>query len=140
MLSVGFDYNRDVSNKIYFNTNGTWQKTQFKGALMLRPVFGKEPEISINPIEKDIYDFSIYPNPAKDEITIVLANEAYPIVEIYDISGRIVETDNYPSLRNAEPEGQSVNLDISNLQPGIYFVKINSKTNNYKVQKLIIQK
>jgi len=69
----------------------------------------------------------IYPNPASQKITI---NSSYQIQEIniYNQIGQIV-------LQKTSPEPT---LDISFLQPGIYFVKLKALT-ELSIEKLLIQ-
>lgn len=76
--------------------------------------------------------FTIFPNPAKDEVTIQLANSNFESgkVNIYDIQGKVI-------LKDIKLQEQSSNLDISNLENGLYFVELilgNSST----IQKLIV--
>ncbi len=76
-------------------------------------------------------DIVLYPNPANTEFTILInsKNEINFSVEIKDIFGKIVKTEN--DLSN------NSKLSIKELSAGIYFVKI--KTNgNEVVKKLII--
>ena len=66
-----------------------------------------------------------YPNPANDYLN-VLYHEKFDL-KIYDLTGRIVL------------HSQENRLDISNLIPGIYTIKFNSKNNNLtKFDKLIV--
>ena len=85
------------------------------------------------------YDNIIYPNPATDYITLNLSSinptlkrgverigagvEGEVMVEIYDVMGvkihsSSVETINELSLQR---------MDVSNLSPGVYFLKVNNK-------------
>ena len=64
---------------------------------------------------------SIYPNPAKDELRIDVTGfgNVLRMVEITDLAGRRVETDNYPSLKQG-----TATINVSNLLQGIYLVKV----------------
>ena len=64
---------------------------------------------------------SIYPNPVKEKLFII-NNEQLIInnVEICDIAGRTVETQNFASLQG----GTTIN--VSNLPQGVYLVKIHT--------------
>jgi len=77
-------------------------------------------------------NFTIYPNPAKDEVTIQLANSNYESgkISILDIQGKIV-------LKAINFENQTSTLDISNLESGLYFVEL-TIGNTATVQKLIV--
>ena len=62
--------------------------------------------------------FSIFPNPVKDEI-FIKSDLQVKKVEICDISGRIVETQNAASLQNGLQK-----IAVSALSQGIYIVRI----------------
>ena len=68
---------------------------------------------------------SVYPNPAKDRLTI---NGTYNSVEIYDIYGKKV----FESESKEE-------LNISELSNGIYFININI-SNTITVKKITVTK
>jgi hypothetical protein len=81
---------------------------------------------------------SVYPNPAKDEITLSMNNakSSEITVTIYDITGKLVST-----LLNEKANQGFVNykLDVSAISAGVYFVTI--KTNEItKTIKFIIAK
>ncbi|MDD3860107.1 MAG: T9SS type A sorting domain-containing protein [Bacteroidales bacterium] len=126
MLNCGFDLNRKANQHLFFNVTGQWQPSQMEGALMIRPVFGKNPDISfVSPITTFL-DFDIYPNPTKDVLHISAMTE-FSFVDIYDASGKLVLS------LSAYSE-----MDVSALQNGIYFVKLRSDFDIYRTQKLII--
>jgi len=85
--------------------------------------------VSINENLPDI-NFSIYPNPAKENITVSLLNNAMDI-QILDLSGRISLEENNLTKGNHK-------INLLNMKPGVYFVKITNETST-KVEKLIIQ-
>ncbi|MEQ3656175.1 MAG: endonuclease [Dokdonia sp.] len=71
--------------------------------------------------------FSLYPNPARSEVTISSA-QAFTTYEIYTISGQVVLKKQHTS------PVLSQNLQIRQLPKGVYFVKVGQT-----VEKLIIQ-
>jgi hypothetical protein len=71
----------------------------------------------------------IYPNPSSERVNIVLPNYVDDIIEIIDISGKVV----YYKRIN----GQNIELDISNLSIGVYLVKL--KDNFSAPKRLIIE-
>ena len=73
-------------------------------------------------------NFSIYPNPAFNHITINSKNEPITSVEIYNVLGQRVMNIN---ISNSISE----NIDISQLNAGMYLVKIN----NNSTQRLIVK-
>ena len=71
-------------------------------------------------------EISVYPNPTNGQITVQTERTPSPQnIQIYDISGRIVETQLIASLRNENEN--NITIDISHLQQGIYFLKIENK-------------
>ena len=62
----------------------------------------------------------LYPNPANNHFTLLLNNENIYQVEIYDSAGRMV--------KNQQIRGIESNVDINNLRPGSYLVKVISGT------------
>lgn len=63
--------------------------------------------------------FSVYPNPSRDKVTVNLFQDfSAKKVEIYSVLGQKISVKDF--------EGQSIDLDISTLEKGIYFLKIKS--------------
>ncbi len=64
-------------------------------------------------------NFSMYPNPGSDIITIKLKKSDIAEIEIFDVNGQLIKeflvSDNYK-------------LDISNLSNGVYFIRLDKNT------------
>ncbi len=138
-LYIGFDYNTDHSDKIYYNTTGNWSPSVFDGSLMMRPVFGKRypagGDMSGVNEQNATNAFSIYPNPANDFVTIAGLKNGVDnvLVSMFDISGREVIA--------AQKINENGTLEISSLSPGVYFVQL--KKNNGETigtQRLVISR
>ncbi|MDF1551022.1 MAG: T9SS type A sorting domain-containing protein, partial [Bacteroidales bacterium] len=133
MLNLGLDLNRERNENIFFNLNGFWENSNFKAALMIRPFFGKKLTTLIEPaIVKLNPKVVVFPNPTRDEITINISNlPGYQKinVQIFNLSGEIVHQLIY--------QNQST-IDLSNLNEGIYLLRLSDKSNaiNY-TQKII---
>lgn len=70
--------------------------------------------------EVSLDGFSIYPNPANDQIQITTANEPITEVVIYSILGK--------QVLSQKPNGQTAaTVDISSLTSGVYLVVIDNK-------------
>lgn len=81
-------------------------------------------------------EFKIYPNPAKEKITIEFSNDykfSNALVNIYDVSGRVLKTLNNIQLNNRKSE-----IDISDLESGIYFVEFFDKETKKKYTKKLV--
>lgn len=64
---------------------------------------------------------NVYPNPAKDQITFSTSNTAVTNVNIYDVTGSLIETISMNSL--------SVVLNLEKYNSGLYFYKSISNNN-----------
>lgn len=118
-LYFGLDVNRVGGNHLYVNYLGYWQPSIVSGALMIRPMIG-QPIIATDVATPNIIsqtDWTVYPNPAKDILTINFANNNFNngVYEIRDIQGRALKQGTISANQN---------IDISILTPGIYFVRI----------------
>lgn len=75
------------------------------------------------------HDISIFPNPAKDYITIKTEN--FYEMSIFDITGK--------KLKELKITDKKIILNVSNYNPGVYTIKFKNKKRT-KVKKIIIQK
>jgi len=131
-LNLGLDLNMNANGKMFFSTQGTWNVSQVQGAWMIRPVFGDTLLYSgiENSVQNEI-DFVIYPNPANTSFRInadVKSNQTH-LVEVYNLLGGLV-------LRSLYDTNE---IDISELDAGIYFVRLrNYQTGAYNSKKLVI--
>ena len=81
--------------------------------------------------EFDISGFNMYPNPTNDILNIKLNNINKANLSIYDIRGKLI-------LQQTIFEERNLDLNVLELQSGIYFVKINTPHTKI-VKKLIIE-
>lgn len=128
-MNVGFDYNNDNSANIYYNATGTWANTSFKGSLLMRPKFRNGINPSVNIKEESIQEinFTVYPNPANSTLNINGVVSPNKKIAITDLSGkRILETD------------FSNQIDVSNLQNGIYLITVFGDKSAATTKKFII--
>jgi len=78
--------------------------------------------------------FNIYPNPAKDMITVQYdLSTSDAVLEIFEISGRSISKNNLTSNKD------KISLNISKFQPGVYIVVVRQSNGNTWQQKLIIE-
>lgn len=74
-----------------------------------------------------LLDLLIYPNPASESVTI--KGEELKSIAIYDMNGRMILSQSLT---------EQTTIDVSNIETGMYTVKVQSATNEH-VEKLIIQ-
>ncbi len=72
----------------------------------------------------------MYPNPVVDELTIDATKIAVDTIEIYNISGQLIQTE-------TKNNNGMITVDFSNLGNGVYFAQIN--TDKGKIYKRIIK-
>ena len=98
--------------------------------------------------------FIIYPNPVTRQLTIVQKSqtgtcmslidnveqnrEAIINLKIYDISGRVVCTARHCGLDTQSAGNNDITIDVSNLQQGVYFIKLSNDSNIF-IKKFIKQ-
>jgi len=116
-MNVGFDRNRDNSDRIFYKVNGPFANTSFEGSLMLRPVMVSAVDPWATVPEAEAPDaLEVYPNPANEEVFIRFNGaEQGVVVEVCDAMGRMVDRS---VLRANMPIG------VSGLAPGIYVLRV----------------
>lgn len=77
--------------------------------------------VGINELNNEKYELTTYPNPVKDNLTVIFnsTNDSENI-EVYDINGACVLTEKIRSNFGST----KVNVNISKLTSGIYFVRL----------------
>ncbi len=88
------------------------------------------PAAAVSVKENEESSLTAYPNPAKDEITIIVGESEISTVSIYSVTGKLIA--NQP----ASMVGNSINLDVTNIPNGSYIVKLhyaNNTTHNINV-------
>ena len=76
-----------------------------------------EPEVPGEGVEENAASFNVYPNPVNDRLYIETEAEIEEVV-VYDVYGRV------QNLRNSETQKLRNSIDVTNLNSGIYFVKV----------------
>ena len=130
-LNVGFDKNNNVNNLIFYNIYGYWENSPLQGALMVRPVFSKEEYLNTNTHKTKKQEASIFPNPTNKTVYITYNLPPY-YYYIYDLSGK--------KVFEGKSHTQTSKLNIQNLHPGIYFVKIKDGKQRTTTKKLVISR
>ena len=71
--------------------------------------------------------FVVYPNPASNKATIT-TNDAEKTIQLFDIVGNNIPV-NYVTSEN------KIEIDLSNVNSGMYFISINGSTQKIQVVK-----
>ena len=119
------EYNYKITAKDFQDTEGTLNITDKSEVLNIIMV-----PIATGIDELNEAEPTIYPNPATYNITVNFNSN------ISDAKYTIINAIGNVVLNGTLNNNQS-NIDISNLRPGLYFVKINTSTNTF-IKKLIV--
>jgi len=128
-INIGFDLNSVATTKMYYKTLSGWVNSQMKGAVMLRPVFGKKADPYASVDEIHFASVSVYPNPASLSFYIN-ASESF-VLNIHDIQGKQVLSQNCVSGNNV--------INIESLNSGVYILNMINSNNEIQFQKLVVQ-
>ena len=95
------------------------------------PIFARYYSVEETDFANEI---SVYPNPAKDIVNITFSNNAEcRSIDIYSIDGRlVVETFRETSL-------QSSTINIANLTPGLYLIKVRMSDGKEFTEKIVVK-
>jgi hypothetical protein len=141
-LNIGFDRNRNSKNNTFYNLGQAWEPSVFDGSLMIRPIFcsldsrfpADRVELEDNKSDnKNIQiSFKAYPNPAR-EVIYLEENDNTPLtslrIDLYRLSGELVKVF----------ENVSGYINISNITPGIYLLRVwNTDKSVREIKKIII--
>jgi Secretion system C-terminal sorting domain len=90
------------------------------------------PLTGINEKESNV-TISVYPNPVSDESITVSSPEAIESIQIYDVLGKTILSNNVRS------GSKTVRIDVAKLNKGIYFIKANLSEGKAGTQRIIIK-
>jgi hypothetical protein len=140
-LNIGFDRNRNSKNNAFYNLGQTWESSVFDGSLMIRPIFCRSDDqfpsdttVNLednNRTNERIRTFKAYPNPERG-IVYLEEEDNIPLIslkiELYALSGKLVKVF----------ENVTGNIDVTNVAPGIYLMRVWNADRNVRAVKRII--
>ncbi|MCD6366624.1 MAG: T9SS type A sorting domain-containing protein [Bacteroidales bacterium] len=132
MLNVGFDKNRDSHNKVFYNIYGSWQASTIPGAMMIRPVFGKDFTSNIpSTPQSEQFNVLLYPNPVRDKLFLQFSgahtNTGFSTT-VLNLYGKTVCS--FPNVPNE--------IATTELFAGIYLLAIRDENGRIVSQKKFI--
>jgi hypothetical protein len=114
-LYLGLDVNRVGSNHLYYNVLGKWVASTVTGAVMIRPLIGKDVTPSvIRDVIKDV-NWTVSPDPADNKIQFHYLGNKAAFYSLTDMQGR--------TLKKGIARSEEI-IDISDLVPGMYLVQL----------------
>jgi len=130
-LYYGLDVNRRNGNHAYYNVLNSWVSSSVQGAIMIRPVLGQYMRGSdVGSLVRNDDKWSMWPNPATDNLHIDFSSGKKVTFEIVNIQGSKVMAGNV----NAEQ-----NINIAALAPGMYFIRLSFNGVSGTSQKFVKQ-
>ncbi|HPO65713.1 MAG TPA: T9SS type A sorting domain-containing protein [Bacteroidales bacterium] len=131
-LNVGYDRNSPNNQNILYNIDGSWTPSSIrqKGALMIRPVFGKRSDVGVV-LPKNLLLLTCYPNPAREWTRFVFSAEhahAEGWLSVYDLTGKLYISQQVYSGKY---------ISLSQIPEGVYVAKIRLTTGQVLYCKLI---
>lgn len=131
-LNIGFDRSRDNRVNNFYNVDGTWQQSQFPGALMVRPVLGRSLLPAQYPQPEAQAGLELWPTvwQKSGSIRLIINGKALTtsLVEVFDLSGHQVLSEMAEGSFTPESCGE-----------GVYIVKVTLPASGVThTQKLII--
>lgn len=90
--------------------------------------------VFLNVDEFAVTDVRMYPNPAKDKLTIeTMADVRIKNIEIYSVDGRLVHT------RNLTVPTNNLTINVSDFASGFYLLKMKSQNNTALTKRFIVE-
>lgn len=141
-MNVGLDMNyyqlksdsipSQANSNIHYYVQGKWLNSSVAGAIMMRPIFSDKSIInSIKQKKQKTFEFTVYPNPAKNEFYIKSRDIKDKQLSLFDISGKLVLS------KKLDATGR---VNVENLDKGFYIIRlIDEKKNIISNSKIIIQ-
>ena len=128
-INIGFDSSVDNHQYNFYEVGEGWKNSAYPGSIMIRPVMGKKGYF-IGIDENQEVTLNVYPNPAQNTIHIDGLDESLcDEILICDITGRVVKRSLYAN-----------ELNISELQNGLYMIRVVNKDGYNNTSKLLISK
>ena len=128
-INIGFDSSVDNHQYNFYEVGEGWKNSTYPGSIMIRPVMGKKGYF-VGIDENQEVTLNVYPNPAQNTIHIDGLDESLcDEILICDITGRVVKHSLYAN-----------ELNISELQNGLYMIRVVNKDGSHNTSKLLISK
>jgi hypothetical protein len=88
--------------------------------------------VGVEEVNEELFGVHVFPNPAREKITIQTTRSFISKIELFNIVGSLVHSD--ASLRTA-----NASVDVSSYSPGLYSVRIYLEDGTTEVRKIIVE-
>jgi hypothetical protein len=94
--------------------------------------------IGVNYEELKEMEVKVYPNPANQHVTVTFAAEEAGVIifTMFDLSGKNVLRKSFSAVKGEN----SIHINVSDIKNGFYTFNIEGEKNQYKMQKLLIER
>ncbi|MCF8302530.1 MAG: T9SS type A sorting domain-containing protein [Bacteroidales bacterium] len=135
-LNIGYDRSNDVGDKVFYNTTGQWNSSIYSGAIMMRPVLGKQlVKYDLPQKNEPTGSIKLYPNPLKSGTLYVDLPEDFDPENKHRLGMQIFDTYGRPVYQGDFHH----ELNMERHKEGIYVVRVVDPVTGKKyTQKLII--
>ena len=76
-------------------------------------------------------DLTVYPNPVSDHVINLVTRDENAVFHLFDHSGRLIMTEILEQKTNS--------IDVSDVRPGLYVIRVAGKNGNISTGKLIVR-
>lgn len=115
-LNLGYDKNSDASANMFYRTFGGWNQSLYKGAVMIRPILGKEKVVGLQE-NQAVQSMRIYPNPTYDGQVLVQLPDGW-------VSSRMRTTVYNATGMRLIDKPFSREEDFGNFSSGMYIIQV----------------
>ena len=130
LTQTTYYYYDDTADDLAYRYNNAHLVSGFLGIDQTTETYERNTAVTLSRNTVDASSFQLYPNPAKDFITISSGeNQVIKNITIVDVQGRQVFTQ----------KGDVTRVSVSNLQKGMYFVTLETETGGITTKKFIKQ-
>ena len=118
-LNIGFDMNNNAQSNIFKRITTGWSNSLYEGALMIRPVIGKEKVVGI-PDNNPAQSLLIYPNPTYNGLVKIQLPSGVRtngcVTSVFNTTGKMLISRPFNS-----------DEDFSILPSGLYFIQVTAQ-------------
>lgn len=111
---IGPDFDGEATRFVLISISTNWGGDCY-GFAELKLNLGEMATQISEPTQTSLV-FGVYPNPAKDALTVQLHDMVNPQISLFSINGRLIE--------RMRPTSPTVTLDVSDLAVGMYLIQV----------------
>ncbi|MBL7931803.1 MAG: T9SS type A sorting domain-containing protein [Bacteroidia bacterium] len=134
------DYNGQWGCYPFFPSKVIFALDRYNGIFLLKTHLYQNPvnTVSVPELQTKESELKAFPNPSSGHLNIVLPDksDSYSSLSVYDSRGAEVQKLNSEQIKSAN---SAITLSLKGIEPGIYFLKLNSENGPVYSGKFIFQ-